>query len=577
MYSFYDYMPHMAEGGQPQEQHEDTYAGMAMGQLAALQEKAAMLRKFLNPETEIDPWVASKITLADDYITSVTDYLKHGEKSEQMPNPGGQEPNGYQEYPQGAPQQGPQEEMMEGPQGQNPQEEMMEPPMARWGGRYQTGGIAQGGQGNEVQQVIEVYSQMSGIKSDEIMQKLQAMKPAQQKKAYSEMKKAVVTAMQKQQAQPQAQGQDMMAMGQESMQAPQQGMMMKHGGYFSHDGSYRQAMGSGTNSGNAYYAYGGDIMPNYMKESSPMYNFGGYFPQGPRFRDGGNTLPKFQDAAVVKACNSKKDCHGDSKEAVNFLTGAERRQERAMDKEAEKASREEAEAIAKQKQVEWSNYTNTGLDPYDSKYARRDHTFSDSYNNFITANPGFVKEQSMLNLSPEQRYAMIYKMAGRSGSADFAAPKKLRAYMKLPEGSRFTDQQLYEATQRMGGIDKYADWWRGGWNDIKKYGGMYEDGGQTQDGSQMGMIDVYKKGGIYIKPSHRGRFTEYKKRTGKTTEEALHSPDPHVRQMANFARNAAKWKHEDGGLVNGQVISNVTPDMLQELKRGGYSYEIIND
>lgn len=58
-------------------------------------------------------------------------------------------------------------------------------------------------------------------------------------------------------------------------------------------------------------------------------------------------------------------------------------------------------------------------------------------------------------------------------------------------------------------------------------------------------------GGIHIKPSHEGRFTEYKKRTGKTTEEALHSPDPHVRQMANFARNASHWKHAEGGAAGG--------------------------
>lgn len=51
---------------------------------------------------------------------------------------------------------------------------------------------------------------------------------------------------------------------------------------------------------------------------------------------------------------------------------------------------------------------------------------------------------------------------------------------------------------------------------------------------------------IHIKKSHEGRFTAYKKRTGQTTEEALHSKDPHVRKMANFARNAAKW-HQDGG------------------------------
>ena len=54
---------------------------------------------------------------------------------------------------------------------------------------------------------------------------------------------------------------------------------------------------------------------------------------------------------------------------------------------------------------------------------------------------------------------------------------------------------------------------------------------------------------IHIKKSHKGRFTAYKKRTGKTTEQALHSKNPHVRQMANFARNAKKWSHKraEGG------------------------------
>ena len=47
---------------------------------------------------------------------------------------------------------------------------------------------------------------------------------------------------------------------------------------------------------------------------------------------------------------------------------------------------------------------------------------------------------------------------------------------------------------------------------------------------------------IEIKKSHEGRFTEYKKRTGKTTEEALHSKDPHVRKMAIFAKNARAWR-----------------------------------
>lgn len=58
---------------------------------------------------------------------------------------------------------------------------------------------------------------------------------------------------------------------------------------------------------------------------------------------------------------------------------------------------------------------------------------------------------------------------------------------------------------------------------------------------------IMAEGGIHIKPENRGKFTAYKERTGKTTEEALHSPNAHVRQMANFARNASKWKHAMGG------------------------------
>jgi len=50
------------------------------------------------------------------------------------------------------------------------------------------------------------------------------------------------------------------------------------------------------------------------------------------------------------------------------------------------------------------------------------------------------------------------------------------------------------------------------------------------------------KSGIVIKPQNEGKFTAYKKRTGKTTAEALKSKDPKVRRMANFARNAKKWK-----------------------------------
>lgn len=58
-------------------------------------------------------------------------------------------------------------------------------------------------------------------------------------------------------------------------------------------------------------------------------------------------------------------------------------------------------------------------------------------------------------------------------------------------------------------------------------------------------------GGIHIKPENRGKFTETKRRTGKTTEELTHSKNPVTRKRAIFAQNARKWHHADGGNLYG--------------------------
>lgn len=59
------------------------------------------------------------------------------------------------------------------------------------------------------------------------------------------------------------------------------------------------------------------------------------------------------------------------------------------------------------------------------------------------------------------------------------------------------------------------------------------------------IIPFYKKGyKIEIKKENRGKFTETKKRTGKTTEELVHSKNPLTRKRAIFALNARKWNHK---------------------------------
>jgi hypothetical protein len=59
------------------EEEEDEEGEMASTQLKTIEEKAAAISSMLKPESKLEPWVQSKITLAEDYISTVHDYLKN--------------------------------------------------------------------------------------------------------------------------------------------------------------------------------------------------------------------------------------------------------------------------------------------------------------------------------------------------------------------------------------------------------------------------------------------------------------------------------------------------------------------
>jgi hypothetical protein len=56
---------------------------MVISQCKAIVQKANEILGMMKPETQMEAWVQSKITLAEDYIGSVLDYLKN--------NPGSKE------------------------------------------------------------------------------------------------------------------------------------------------------------------------------------------------------------------------------------------------------------------------------------------------------------------------------------------------------------------------------------------------------------------------------------------------------------------------------------------------------
>ena len=81
----------------------------------------------------------------------------------------------------------------------------------------------------------------------------------------------------------------------------------------------------------------------------------------------------------------------------------------------------------------------------------------------------------------------------------------------------------------------------------------------------MGLNTFAEGGGIHIAPSKRGTFTAAAKKHGKGVQEFARQVlankenySPAMIKKANFARNAAKWKHAFGGdlITNGGVFSN---------------------
>lgn len=85
----------------------------------------------------------------------------------------------------------------------------------------------------------------------------------------------------------------------------------------------------------------------------------------------------------------------------------------------------------------------------------------------------------------------------------------------------------------------------------------------------------YANGGsIHINPANRGKFNATKRRTGKTTEELTHSKNPLTRKRAIFAQNARKWKHADGGYLEGQEY-DVTPEEYLSLIQQGYKVDLV--
>lgn len=68
-------MPCNCQGNHSQESEEDYEGGMAKNQLATIIRMAQEIQDKISEDTELEAWVQSKITNAEDYISTIANYI----------------------------------------------------------------------------------------------------------------------------------------------------------------------------------------------------------------------------------------------------------------------------------------------------------------------------------------------------------------------------------------------------------------------------------------------------------------------------------------------------------------------
>jgi hypothetical protein len=105
----------------------------------------------------------------------------------------------------------------------------------------------------------------------------------------------------------------------------------------------------------------------------------------------------------------------------------------------------------------------------------------------------------------------------------------------------------------------------------------------SEEGLEQYRIPDYKKmgGGININPANRGKFTASANRAGMGVQEFASQVlankedySPLQVKRANFARNAAGWNNQYGGVSVGDEME-VTPAQLEYLRQQGIDFDII--
>ena len=464
-------MPAMQMGGVGMMMRDTQYdegGEMAAGQIMAMHDKLSRLQNFINGETEIDPWVASKITLADDYLNTVADYMQFNEGAEE-----GEE----------------EEEDMNMSMG-----EMEEMKMGGIPQRYKSRGFTKVG--------VKRKSDRAGKKWMVLAKKGDKYK-------------------------------------------------IVHGGYtgmkdFSQHHSEKRKK-------NFWNRMGGKDSAKATDPFSPLYwhkRFG-------TWAKGGEMMPpEIARARFAAAGNlDKLDDYGYAMGGyIPEMAAGGWAQQAAIAIAMKKAGK-------KPKSAKGGEPQNAGF-----------QALPDYVQNKIMSNMAYGGDIDMYGgqMDMDAMYQMMkggqpcYECGGKVYQQGGQQDEVMQAIQMYAQMTQMDPKQLMAQLQSLPPIQQQEA--------IQK----------IMQAVQQAQSQQMKKGGIYINPANKGKFTESANRAGMGVQEfARHvlanKEDYSATQVkrANFARNAAKWKKQFGGMTEGAELE-LHPDEIQALIDQGYGIEYLD-
>ena len=464
-------MPAMQMGGVGMMMRDTQYdegGEMAAGQIMAMHDKLSRLQNFINGNTEIDPWVASKITLADDYLNTVADYMQFNEGAEE-----GEE----------------EEEDMDMSMG-----EMEEMKMGGIPQRYKSRGFTKVG--------VKRKSDRAGKKWMVLAKKGDKYK-------------------------------------------------IVHGGYtgmkdFSQHHSEKRKK-------NFWNRMGGKDSAKATDPFSPLYwhkRFG-------TWAEGGERMPyEIARARFAAAGNlDKLDDYGYAMGGyIPEMAAGGWAQQAAIAIAMKKAGK-------KPKSAKGGEPQNAGF-----------QALPDYVQNKIMSNMAYGGDIDMYGgqMDMDAMYQMMkggqpcYECGGKVYQQGGQQDEVMQAIQMYAQMTQMDPKQLMAQLQSLPPIQQQEA--------IQK----------IMQAVQQAQSQQMKKGGIYINPANKGKFTESANRAGMGVQEfARHvlanKEDYSSTQVkrANFARNAAKWKKQFGGMTEGAELE-LHPDEIQALIDQGYGIEYLD-